>query len=77
MKRLYAGVVCGLLVAGCAQVRPLVDQGIEARRRMNDEQARLSIISLCDIAVGSYWRVLSAEQRALVDRVCGGGVSGQ
>ena len=66
-----------LLLAGCTQLRPVIDQGIEARRQMNDEQARLTVVALCDIAVGSYWRVLSEEQRALVDRVCGGGVSGQ
>ena len=64
-------VALGLLSA-CAELQGYGATGIEARRTMNDMQARATMAATCDISLGAYFRELSALERTYAGLVCGG-----
>ncbi len=71
----FATVCVALLTAaGCAQIKGAVTQGIEAKRTYNDNKARVLLQGNCDIAVGSYWRVMNNLERRAVDTLCKGDI---
>ncbi len=61
-----------LLLTACAEVQSVGQTAIRSRMQMNDMQARATIAANCDIAVGSYYRELKANEKKAVDLVCGG-----
>lgn len=75
MRALFAVVV--VLLSGCAAVRGYTETAVQMRKEMNDQQAQLSVLALCDMSVGSFIRVLDDQQRTLVLQVCENGVSGR
>ncbi len=60
------------LLASCAQVQQFGATAIEARRQMNDMEARAIMAATCDIALGAYFRELSEIERRYAALVCGG-----
>jgi hypothetical protein len=64
-------VALGLLSA-CAELQGYGATGIEARRTMNDMQARATMAATCDIALGAYFRELSPMEQRYAGLVCGG-----
>jgi hypothetical protein len=60
------------LLPGCAEVQDYGQVAVQARRTMNDMQARATMAATCDIALGAYFRELSALERQYVGLVCGG-----
>lgn len=74
MLRCAAGCLAILTVAGCAQIKGAVTQGIAAKRTYNDNKARVLLQGNCDIAVGSYWRVMNNLERRAVDTLCKGDI---
>lgn len=71
----FATVCVALLIAaGCTQIKGAVEQGITAKRSYNDNKARVLLQGNCDIAVGSYWRVMNNLERRAVDTLCKGDI---
>lgn len=70
------GAVCVVLLAaaGCANIEGAVNQGIAAKQTYNDNKARALLQANCDIAVGSYWRVMNNLERRAVDTLCKGDI---
>jgi hypothetical protein len=62
------------LVAGCAEVQVAGHTAIQHRKLMNDLQAQATMLALCDLSIGSFFRQLTPEQRLLVARSCAGPV---
>ena len=60
------------LLTGCAEYAAYSGYAIEKRRMMNDRQARATMSATCDIALGSFFRELTATERRYVAVVCGG-----
>lgn len=71
-KLLY--IIPILFLAGCAQIKGAVEQGVAAKRTYNDNKARILLQGNCDIAVGSYWRVMNNLERRAVDTLCKGDI---
>ncbi len=55
-------------LTGCAEVYSFSASAIEQRRVMNDMQARGTMAAVCDIAIGSYFRILTDTERRLSAR---------
>ena len=72
MSRSAFALTALALLGACAQVQTYGMAAIEKRRMMNDMQARLTMAATCDIALGAYYRELSAIERQYVGLVCGG-----
>lgn len=72
MTRILSAVVLAAVLSGCAEVQQMGASAIEARRTMNDIQARATMAATCDISLGSYFRELSAVERKYAALVCGG-----
>lgn len=75
MKKLFIALMLIGLV-GCstaenAAVRTAIATGVEAKKNFNDNKARLSILAVCDMTIGAYYRLAVIEQYA-VAAVCGG-----
>lgn len=73
--RTFPCLILGSLVLSACntpQVLGVTSTVVTERRAMNDAQARITLDLLCDISVGAKNRVLSAEQRRLVEANCGG-----
>jgi hypothetical protein len=72
MRGLSLGLVAIGLLSGCATVQGYGAGAVEQRRSMNDMQARATMAATCDIALGAYFRELSAVERQYAGLVCGG-----
>ena len=72
MHRLLGPILLLMLLPGCAEVQSYAQMAIEQRRTMNDMQARATTAATCDIALGAYFRELSALEREYVALICGG-----
>jgi len=70
--RNVAVIALPLLLGACQAVQTYGAAAIEARRQMNDMQARATMAATCDIALGAYFRELSEMERKYVALVCGG-----
>ncbi len=72
MKR-YLPVIIILALTGCtAAQEAAVTAGAQKRMQFNDSKARVLMLSLCDMSVGSYNRALGQGQRDAVATLCGG-----
>jgi hypothetical protein len=60
-----------MMLSGCADFQMFGVAAAERRQRMNDIQARATMLAVCDISIGSSIRELSPAERTLADRVCG------
>jgi entry exclusion lipoprotein TrbK len=75
MNKLLVLAVAAIALAACSNnpvVRGAATTVIQERQAMNDNQARLSLLSLCDMSVGSKNRALSPSEAAMVEAMCGG-----
>jgi hypothetical protein len=72
MRGLSLGLVAIGLLSGCTAVQSGGAVAVEQRRSMNDMQARATMAATCDIALGAYFRELSALERQYAGLVCGG-----
>jgi hypothetical protein len=72
MTRSALAIVALALLGACTEVQTYGMAAVEKRRVMNDMQARLTMAATCDIALGAYYRELSALERQYVGLVCAG-----
>jgi hypothetical protein len=72
MRRTLVPLLLLGLLPACAEMQSYGSAAVEQRRTMNDMQARLTMAATCDIALGAYFRELSALERQYVALVCGG-----
>ena len=70
--RLFSIGILPLLLSACGQVSTYGSIAVEGRRAMNDLQAKATMITVCDIAVGSYYRVLTQNEQNYVASICSG-----
>jgi hypothetical protein len=78
MRSLY---ILGLIVllGGCqylGMAGAAADQAVKTKMQINDAKAEVLVKSICDISVGSFFRVLNRLERAAVTDLCGGERSG-
>ncbi len=66
-------IVLALFLAGCSAAQEaFVTAGAQKRMDFNDGKARVLMLSLCDMSLGSYNRALNQGQRDAVMTICGG-----
>lgn len=65
-----SAILLALLLAGCADARAVGSAAIEHRRMMNDAQARGTVAAMCDLSIGSVYR-LPYDERQAVLLLCG------
>jgi hypothetical protein len=59
-----------LSLAGCATISPYTDRAVAERKAMNDSQAHLAILGMCDVAIGAAMRSWSEDELALAFLIC-------
>ncbi len=69
MTRPLIAAAALLLLAGCAEVQTYGAAAAQYRRQMNDLQLSGTVLEMCDIAVGAYYRTTPNIRRA-IDNVC-------
>lgn len=76
MRLVIAPLVAAATLTGCAQQLATLQAAgaaaFEARRQINDMQARAIMAATCDISLGAYFRELSETERRYAALVCGG-----
>lgn len=64
-------VIAFLLLGACtAEHRAAISYADEQAKAFKDTEASILLRAPCAISVGSYWRVLTTEQRRSVDSLC-------
>lgn len=73
MKNFRISLAVALLLGGCTTAQEAAISGaIKARMDFNDNKARISLRAPCDMAVGSYYRVVTPPEQKAVAVLCGG-----
>ena len=61
-----------LLLLGCtAEHRAALAYADEQAKQLSETEAQVLMRAPCAMRIGAYWRVLSEQQRAAVDALCG------
>lgn len=64
-------LLVALALAGCTSyLTPYGVQAVEERKAMNDAQAQLAVLGMCDVAIGAAVREWSREELALAFLIC-------
>lgn len=70
IRMIVAAFITALFLSGCDTIRPYTDRAVEERKAMNDSQAELAVLGMCDVALGAAVRVWSREELELAFLVC-------